>query len=1048
MEEPNTFFKDALDPKLDQIKKDLEGNSVTSKLEAMKRLIAMISKGRDVRSLFPNVVKNVVCDNNQVKRLVYMYLIHYAEFEQDLALLSINTFQKDLDNPSPFIRSQALRVLSSIRLKVITHILIISIQRCMVDSSPYVRKTAAHAIPKVFSLDHEKKEELIDCIETLMGDNTTLVLGSAIAAFSEVCPERIDLLHPHFRKFCNMLADIDEWGQISVVNILTRYARTQFGNPNPNEDTKSDKPRKKKKASSFYSDEESEDDDLYDDNYDDGFEIDPDHRLLLRAVGPLLQSRNNGVVVAVSMLLYYCAPAAEALKIGKPLVRIVRSPPQISYLVLCNIVTMSRKRPEMFTPYLAEFFVYDTDPGYIRDLKLEILTNIATESNISKILRELSHYVRTDKKEFVTATIQAIGTVAARLPEVQETCLQRLISLLSSRSEIVVAESVIVIKKLLQLGAGTDTRIVTHLAKLLDDIHVPNARASVIWIVGEYNQHIPLYAPDILRKLSISFKSEDKIVKLQILTLATKLLLQSPNDETLGLLFQYIVNMAKFDMNYDLRDRARVLRVVIATSKAPTLKQNAATLICSEKPAPDVANISHPDTFALGSLSHIVNHTAFGYQPLGDWPDEIPDPSVRNQAPRKQRTMYGMPGAPATNKGTTSYGGDEGEGGFYSEDSEFEDYTDSYEDSEDDFYGDSKPKSSSKSASKSASKPSNSSSNDAFFGFGGSSAPAPKQKKKDSFFDDDDSFDDFSDDEDDTPAPKSSSNNDPFAGFGNTSAKSSAPAAKAAPKQDLLNTDLLGLSFDSPSNSEPASPSLPLMGSPIMGSTPNSSAARVEAKRDKSVLLKKVVGNGLQVEYLFLRRTSIEGPGYCPIELTYSNTTLDTLQNIQIKGEGVASSDAINVLPPNSQATGLINVKFSSQTTPIKLTISHSTKSFNAELQPQAGELITQSGAISESEFATTQKKLGGMQEVSGKFQISNSETIPERVVSVANVVILHTDVSNGIFHFAGRTILDDQTLLVSVEVREGFARLKVNCGNAIFGNTLHRGLKKVLEKK
>ena len=56
----------------------------------------MISKGRDVRSLFPNVVKNVVCDNNQVKRLVYMYLIHYAEFEQDLALLSINTFIFDI----------------------------------------------------------------------------------------------------------------------------------------------------------------------------------------------------------------------------------------------------------------------------------------------------------------------------------------------------------------------------------------------------------------------------------------------------------------------------------------------------------------------------------------------------------------------------------------------------------------------------------------------------------------------------------------------------------------------------------------------------------------------------------------------------------------------------------------------------------------------------------------------------------------------------------------------------------------------------------------
>lgn len=73
--------------------------------------------------------------------------------------------------------------------------------------------------------------------------------------------------------------------------------------------------------------------------------MDPDHRLLLRAVSPLLQSRNNGVVVATTMLLYYCAPAAEALKIGKPMVRIVRNPPQISYLVLCNIATISRERP-------------------------------------------------------------------------------------------------------------------------------------------------------------------------------------------------------------------------------------------------------------------------------------------------------------------------------------------------------------------------------------------------------------------------------------------------------------------------------------------------------------------------------------------------------------------------------------------------------------------------------------------------------------------------------------------------------------------------------
>ena len=240
------------------------------------------------------------------------------------------------------------------------------------------------------SLDRSQKDELVDAIETLLGDNTTLVLGSALTAFHEVCPERVDLLHPHFRKFCNMMADIDEWGQLVLLNVFARYARTQFANPDPTErGDATGKGPAKKKASSFYSDDDSADDDMEEDDVDVP-EMDSDHRLLLRAAGPLLQSRNNGVVVAAAMLFFYCAPQAEALKIGKPLIRIVYNPPQISYFVLQNILTMSRTRPELFSPYVSEFFVYDTDPHYIRELKLEILTNVATETNITRILKEFT----------------------------------------------------------------------------------------------------------------------------------------------------------------------------------------------------------------------------------------------------------------------------------------------------------------------------------------------------------------------------------------------------------------------------------------------------------------------------------------------------------------------------------------------------------------------------------------------------------------------------------------------------------------------------------
>ena len=39
----------------------------------------------------------------------------------------------------------------------------------------------------VFSLDQEQKEELVHVIEKLLSDKTTLVVGSAVMAFEEVC---------------------------------------------------------------------------------------------------------------------------------------------------------------------------------------------------------------------------------------------------------------------------------------------------------------------------------------------------------------------------------------------------------------------------------------------------------------------------------------------------------------------------------------------------------------------------------------------------------------------------------------------------------------------------------------------------------------------------------------------------------------------------------------------------------------------------------------------------------------------------------------------
>lgn len=69
------------------------------KLKGMKWLLAMVSKGRDVSEFFSDVVKNMAVRSVEVKKMVYIYLVHYADNDsqcRELALLSINSFQNDL----------------------------------------------------------------------------------------------------------------------------------------------------------------------------------------------------------------------------------------------------------------------------------------------------------------------------------------------------------------------------------------------------------------------------------------------------------------------------------------------------------------------------------------------------------------------------------------------------------------------------------------------------------------------------------------------------------------------------------------------------------------------------------------------------------------------------------------------------------------------------------------------------------------------------------------------------------------------------------------
>jgi HEAT repeat protein len=108
----------------------------------------------------------------ELKKLVYTYLVHYADANpacRELALLAISSYQRDLVDSNQLIRALALRVLCSIRVREIVQIQILSVKKASSDSSAYVRKSAAHCVGKIFQTDPEVQPDLIEIVERLLG---------------------------------------------------------------------------------------------------------------------------------------------------------------------------------------------------------------------------------------------------------------------------------------------------------------------------------------------------------------------------------------------------------------------------------------------------------------------------------------------------------------------------------------------------------------------------------------------------------------------------------------------------------------------------------------------------------------------------------------------------------------------------------------------------------------------------------------------------------------------------------------------------------------
>lgn len=421
------------------------------------------------------------------------------------------------------------------------------LRKTLRDESPYVRKTAAICVAKLFDLAPAMCLEngFLETLQELIGDPNPMVVANAVTALSEItesAPETkaLQITPTTLKKMLMALNECTEWGRVTILSTLADY-RAQ--------DVK-----------------ESE------------------H--ICERVAPQFQHVNSSVVLAAvkTVLLHmrYINPdqaKTYVKKMGPPLVTLVSSAPEVQYVALRNIDLILQKQPDILSKELRVFFCKYNDPQYIKFEKLEIMVRIANESNVDQLLMELKEYALEVDMDFVRRAVKAIGQVAIKIEAASERCVNALLDLINTKVNYVVQEVIVVIKDIFRKYPGYEG-IIPTLCKCIDELDDPNARGSLIWIVGEYAEKIS-NAGDILGGFVDGFGEEFTQTQLQILTAVVKLFLKRPQAAQ-GLVQKVLQAATSESDNPDIRDRAYVYWRLLSNTDDQNAPKN---IVLSEKPA-------------------------------------------------------------------------------------------------------------------------------------------------------------------------------------------------------------------------------------------------------------------------------------------------------------------------------------------------------------------------------------------------------------------------------------------------------------------------------
>jgi AP-1 complex subunit beta-1 len=216
-----------------------------------------------------------------------------------------------------------------------------------------------------------------------------------------------------------------------------------------------------------------------------------------------------------------------AKKLNPPLVTLLSCGPEVQYVALRNIRLIVQKRPGILASDVKMFFCKYNDPVYVKLEKVDIMVMLVADKNFEQVLLELKEYASGVDVDFVRKSVRSIGRVAVKLERACERAMSVLRELIETKVNYVVQEATVVIKDIFRKYPSRYEKVLEALCESLEVLDEPEAKASMIWILGEYTERIE-NVDSLLDDFLMNFHDEQVMVQMQLLTAVVKLFLKKP----------------------------------------------------------------------------------------------------------------------------------------------------------------------------------------------------------------------------------------------------------------------------------------------------------------------------------------------------------------------------------------------------------------------------------------------------------------------------------------------------------------------------------------